>query len=189
MAKKELVITEDQIKNFSIDVVKDYEGCPEALIFLKRVYKNKVKDLRETRSDFINLINVGKGVWITNFCMSILKKEHRIEFFDKHLLKEIKKLASKELKQDIKESIVGHRSYKSNIDKLLVKALHEYYKDHNELGTFTRSISKSIKYISEARCSMTIHQKDFIENQYDNCLKTYSLMALDFVGIFKKIKT
>ena len=181
---KKLTLTEDQIKNFCIDTVKDFEGCPEALIFLKKIHKDTVQDLRNTRREFMDLINVDKGIWITNFLMNLLVKEHRIEFYEEVLIKEIRNLASEMLNIDITENIVG-ASYYEEVDKLLVKAIHAHYEDHNNNGTFTRSISRSIGFIAEAKASHSIQHKQYEPNCYQQMVKKLSTKALDFTGVFR----
>ncbi len=182
---KKYTLTEDQIKNFSIDVVKDFEGCPEALAFLKKIHKDRVEDLRNTRKEFMALINADKGIWIINFLMNLVEKEERKKFFEEELMIEISKLASKNLKKELKAGEVGKSEYEG-VDKLLVQALAGFYKDQQENGNFTRSISKGVDYLSQAKSYGSIIKGIFIENYYQECVKTYSIKALDYVELFKK---
>lgn len=78
--KPELTLSNDQITNFSIDVIKDFEGCPEALIFLKRIYQDQTDNLRKRKKDFIELIDRDKGVWIMNFLHNCITKPYRARF-------------------------------------------------------------------------------------------------------------
>ena len=75
-----LTLTQDEIENFCIDIVNKYEGCPEALIYLKRLYGDQVSDLRTTKQDFVNLAHAGKGHWILNFMLNMVSIKDRVEF-------------------------------------------------------------------------------------------------------------
>jgi len=183
---KKLTITQDQIKNFSIDTIKDFEGCSPALSFLKKIYGDRVEDLSLTKPDFQRLIDVDKGIWIINFCMNLLDLQHRKEFFETILFEDMKKLASKKLKKDMDEFAVGRSTYTSLSDKLIIKAFLQYSEDmQSTQGKFTRSVSSAVSLIAEAKVSKSIDKKKFNPDEFNNTVKYYANLALDFVEIFK----
>lgn len=73
-------INEEQLKNFSIDLIKNYEGCPDAMSFLKSRYGNETDDLRKRKADFVQLIEEGKSVWIINFFLNIMLRQQRGQY-------------------------------------------------------------------------------------------------------------
>jgi len=78
--KPETMLTKDQIENFSINVVDDFEGCKEATVFLRRIYGDRNMDLRQLGSDFESLVRMGKSLWIIYFLLNTITKPFRVKF-------------------------------------------------------------------------------------------------------------
>ncbi len=68
-------------RKFKIDDLKDLKMCSRAFKFFKRRYGDKVINLRESRSDIINLIDEGKGEWILTFCFGLMDDERLLQFY------------------------------------------------------------------------------------------------------------
>ena len=73
-------LSENEILNFKIDLVKNYEGCPDAMAFLKNRYGDQQDNLRKRKNDFIALIDEGKGDWVINFFLNIMTKKQRLQY-------------------------------------------------------------------------------------------------------------
>lgn len=73
-------LTESEIKNFKIDLVKNYEGCPDAMLFLKNRYGDQQDDLRKRKEDFMILIHEEKGDWVMNFFLNIMTRKQRLQY-------------------------------------------------------------------------------------------------------------
>ena len=78
--KPEINLTNEEIENFSINVVDRYEGCADATIFLKQIYGENTDNLRKRKKDFITLIKMGKSAWLINFLLNIITKPYRVKF-------------------------------------------------------------------------------------------------------------
>lgn len=100
-----LLISKEEIENFSISSLKDFNGCPEALRYLTKVYGDKKDNLSLYQKDFYALINIGKSAWVFQFCFSILKKEYCFEFYKKHSRQLITKIEDFDLKQDLEFAV------------------------------------------------------------------------------------
>ena len=74
-----VILPQDQITNFSIDVVSQYEGCAPALKMLRKIYKDQIKHFSDTKEDFQELAK-HKPIWIIQFLMNIVSYEDRVRF-------------------------------------------------------------------------------------------------------------
>lgn len=128
--KPKLTLSSKQINNFSIDVVKDFEGCPEALIFLKRIYKDEVTNLTNRKKDFVDLVENNKGPWIINFLLNCIKKPYRARFFLDIVSSEFNKFCSNKtlcVNKDINLSSV--LTYTEKPLKKNLKKVNKFKKD------------------------------------------------------------
>jgi hypothetical protein len=81
-----LIVSKEFIENFSIDKVKDYEGCPDALRMLTIRYGKTIDHLAKRKPDFIKIvIEDNKPDWILNFLLNLIKEEFKISFYEPYL--------------------------------------------------------------------------------------------------------
>lgn len=100
--KSKLIIKKEHIKNFSIDVVKEYEGCVDALRYLKRKHGDRIENLSNCEKEIKDLIEIDeKSEWVINFLLNMLKPQFRVAFYARYLYDALDNIEDKELSANL----------------------------------------------------------------------------------------
>jgi len=76
----------NNFKEFNIEMIKDFGGCKQAMIYLRDKYGHEVDDLSKRRADVINLMDEGKEDWVINFCLNVMDNPNKVKFLEFVLL-------------------------------------------------------------------------------------------------------
>lgn len=212
MKKSKLAIKPEHIENFSIDVVKDYEGCVDALKYLKKIYGDTVKPLRACSKDFRVLIkDHNKSEWVINFFLNMLKPQYRVEFYSKEFHQALEKVSDPELKINLQLAFdsfskkVGKKAltlieqsldrHLSNIDSEL---LHQVEIEIQNKLHYERAVLESVRfYISDKDRKFTRHVTDglikiaeskahlpLVQYDYESSIKEIALSLMEFTELW-----
>jgi len=143
--KPKLTLTIAQMKNFNIDVINKMEGCPEAMVYLFKMYGSEVADLRTRGQDFINLIHTNKELWAMNFILNLLKKPYRAKFTANAIYEELEFLETSDRnKKVIKDMLIRAADYATKPTK---KSFAELADDYSLIIGKRSEVQKKIKAI------------------------------------------
>jgi len=155
-----LIIKEEELKNFSVDLVKDFEGCASALRFLKGRFGNSNYDLSKCGLEIKRLIyGDNKSDWAINFMLNLLKPQYRLSFYLKTLQYHLDNMYDDELKNFISNCF---NTYSKRCSK----------KNHQELKNKISSI------MSEIQLKINIEKKEKSRDELNHQL--YVLESVNF---------
>lgn len=121
MKHKKLCVDDSVLENFSVALLKDFEGCVPAVKYFNAIYGDQVKNIRALRKQLVKAIQLGKSDWIINFCLNMLKPKYRMEFYGKYLLKALKSVEDESIQKDIE--LAFNYYCKNNNEKTVLKIL------------------------------------------------------------------
>lgn len=123
----ETTLSRNQMENFSINVVDNFEGCAEATVFLKKIYGEEVTNLTSRRKDFTTLSRMGKAPWIINFLLNTITKEYRAKYLAGLVSENLWLLECDFIKLEVINIISRVQTYSKKPTKLLYDDLaHDY---------------------------------------------------------------
>jgi len=126
--KPETTLLPEQMNNFSINVVNNFEGCAEAIVFLKRIYGERSTDLRTTRSDFVALVKARKENWVINFLLNTITKKYRAQFIANLVSENLYLMENEETKAVIIEAMTLVQDYAQKPSKSLLSKINKLHK-------------------------------------------------------------
>jgi hypothetical protein len=127
--KPEINLSKDQVENFSIDVLKNYEGCVDALVYMKNKYGDKTMDLRTKKNDFKKLVKEGKEIWVINFLLNTITKPYRAIFIQQFISEFLHLIPNEEISNLIKDFILKTEDFILYPKYENQKYLNDIYKD------------------------------------------------------------
>ncbi len=196
--------------NFSISKLKDYEGCPDASKLLFKHFGDQVDSLFNHEQYVLKLIlEHNKPHWAINFILNLIHEEYRLKFFnlvfkdcldeikDKNLLKELKKglkalknnedyelkdmMAKKKFEAETLEQDILLNEEKYNFIMFQIKTIESLMNLLcDKEKRYTRSLTLALSKIADAKSYLDISTAN--ENLNN---KQIALKLLDYSGIFK----
>lgn len=144
-----LIIKPEEINNFSINVVKNYEGCPEAIIFLKRVYGDTVDSLRYRKQDFSKLVEMGKSHWVMNFMLNIAAPESRLNFIAQQIRVAAESMGEKKALRvfDVLEALKTNNSQHLKAAEDGIDEIMPPDDDQTDLGQAERHLARALNHL------------------------------------------
>lgn len=130
--KPEVTLSESEMKNFCINVVNNYEGCEEAIVYLKKIYGENVDDLRKRKKDFYMLSNTNKAHWIINFLLNTITKPYRIQFYTQRIRTCLDICRDDVTKIKIINAMIALQNYAKTEKDKYYKEIVDFYNDFDE---------------------------------------------------------
>lgn len=165
--KPELTLTKEEIENFSINVVDNYEGCAEATLFLKRIYGEQKDDLRKRKKDFVSLSKMGKASWIINFLLNTITKPYRAKFLAGLVSENLYLLENDALKLRIVSIMSRYQSYAEQPSESLYRELADdfqyLHEKREEVKRQISAIGAQAIQVSQKRFETLMTQSQFLK--------------------------
>jgi hypothetical protein len=189
-----LNIKKEQLQNFSIDLVKDFEGCPSALKFLKARFGDRVDNLQNCKKEILELIEKDeKSDWVINFLLNLIQKKQRLMFYETHLIWSLDeyddhsfKYAMLDLfsvvhkKGCVQAQLDSLKQDESNYEyrRLILESLFFLYEDKDK--KYTRSITDALMKLAEANVNL-----DIVKYNYESNIQATAKSLMEYVNLWK----
>ena len=110
-----LIISKNDLKEFSVAKFKDHEGCPDAIKLLYKRYGDRVDSLLKYKNDFLHIIVIdNKPHWPINFLCNLLTESAKLSFYENYLEDNIYYVGDKKIGQTCHKTFLKFNGHLTN---------------------------------------------------------------------------